>query len=151
MPIHFGHFRKVQKNSEKKVKTTDSSIICALPLSCVQVFVTLLMAACQTPLSMRFFKQEYRSGLPFSSSRDSFQPRDRTQASCIAGRFFTVWRSPQQYFCVGTIHTLKEFIEHLSVAFSEKWEEKWGQGQRGKWVQYQNHWVWWSMLHTAQL
>ena len=85
MPIHFGHFRKVQKNSEKKVKTTDSSIICALPLSCVQVFV-----ACQTPLSMRFFKQEYRSGLPFSSSRDSFQPRDRPQASCIAGRFFTV-------------------------------------------------------------
>ena len=27
--------------------------------------------------------------IPFS--RGSFQPRDRTQVSCIAGRFFTVW------------------------------------------------------------
>ena len=26
-----------------------------------------------------------------SSSRASFQPRDRTQVSCIAGRFFTIW------------------------------------------------------------
>ena len=24
-------------------------------------------------------------------SRESFQPRDRTQVSCIAGRFFTIW------------------------------------------------------------
>ena len=29
--------------------------------------------------------------IPFS--RESFQPRDRTQVSCIAGRFFTVWGS----------------------------------------------------------
>ena len=28
-------------------------------------------------------------GIPFS--RGSSQPRDRTQVSCIAGRFFTVW------------------------------------------------------------
>ena len=37
---------------------------------------------------MGFSKQEYWSGLP-SSSRESSQPRDRTQVSCIAGRFFT--------------------------------------------------------------
>ena len=27
----------------------------------------------------------------FPFSRGSFQPRDRTQVSCIAGRFFTIW------------------------------------------------------------
>ena len=27
--------------------------------------------------------------MPFS--RESSQPRDRTQVSCIAGRFFTIW------------------------------------------------------------
>ena len=29
--------------------------------------------------------------LAFPFSRGSFQPRDRTQVSCIAGRFFTSW------------------------------------------------------------
>ena len=43
----------------------------------------------QAPLSMEFSRQEYWSGLPFS--RESSWPRDRTQVSCIAGRFFTVW------------------------------------------------------------
>ena len=39
-------------------------------------------------------RQEYWSGLPFSSSRGSSWPRDRTCISCvffIAGRFFTCW------------------------------------------------------------
>ena len=50
--------------------------------------------ACQAPLSIGIFRQEYWSGLPFSSSRGSSQPRDPTNAfcvSCIAGRFFTYW------------------------------------------------------------
>ena len=33
--------------------------------SCVQLLVTLWTVACQTPLSMGFFKQEYWSRLPF--------------------------------------------------------------------------------------
>ena len=32
---------------------------------------------------------EYWSGQPFSSPGGSSQPRDRTQVSCTAGRFFT--------------------------------------------------------------
>ena len=32
--------------------------------SCVQLFATLRTAACQTPLSMGFSRQEYWSGLP---------------------------------------------------------------------------------------
>ena len=38
---------------------------------------------CQAPLFMEFFRQEYWSGLPFFSSRGSFQPRDRIHISCI--------------------------------------------------------------------
>ena len=38
---------------------------------------------------MEFSRQEYWSGLPLPSSR--FLPRDWTQISRIAGRFFTIW------------------------------------------------------------
>ena len=39
-------------------------------------------------LFMGFSRQGYWK-IPFS--RGSFQPRDQTQVSCIAGRFFTIW------------------------------------------------------------
>ena len=42
--------------------------------SCVQLFVTLWTAACQAPLSMRFFRQEYWSGLPFPTPGDLPNP-----------------------------------------------------------------------------
>ena len=37
----------------------------AQSLSWIQLFVILWTVACQTPLSMGFFSQEYWSGLPF--------------------------------------------------------------------------------------
>ena len=39
---------------------------------------------------MKFFRQEYWSGLPFSSPGESSRPRDQTRVSHIAGRGFTV-------------------------------------------------------------
>ena len=54
----------------------------------------LIAQLCPTPwlhgLSMGFSRQEYWSGLPFPSPGESSQPRDQTQVSCFAGRFFTV-------------------------------------------------------------
>ena len=44
----------------------------------------------QAPPSMGFSRQEYWSGLPFPS-RESSQPRDRTQVSHMVDRRFTVW------------------------------------------------------------
>ena len=45
-------------------------------------------------LSMKFSRQEYWSGLPFpflgDLSNPGIEPKDQTQVSCIAGRFFTV-------------------------------------------------------------
>ena len=51
--------------------------------------VTPWTAVRQAPLSMAFSRQECRSGIPFS--RGSSPPRDWTQVSCTAGRFFTIW------------------------------------------------------------
>ena len=45
---------------------------------------------CSPPLlSMKFSRQEYWSGLSLPSPGGSSWPKDRTQVSCIAGRFFT--------------------------------------------------------------
>ena len=66
--------------------------VCVCMLSCDWLFVILWFVAHQTPLSMEFSTQEYWSGLPCSTSRGSFQPREWTCTSCcssIAGRFFT--------------------------------------------------------------
>ena len=51
---------------------------------------TSWIVAHQTPLSMGFCRQEHWSRVAMPSSRESSQPRDRTQVSCIAGRFFTM-------------------------------------------------------------
>ena len=66
-------------------------LCCAWSISRVQLFGTPWAVAHQAPLSMGFSRQEYWSGLPVPSSRGSSQPRDWTQVSCIAGRFFTLW------------------------------------------------------------
>ena len=47
---------------------------CRLSCSVVSDSETLLTVARQAPLSGEFFRQEYWSGLPFSSSRGSSQP-----------------------------------------------------------------------------
>ena len=43
-------------------------------LSHVQLFATSWTVAYQAPLSMRFFRQEYQSGLPFPSPGDLPEP-----------------------------------------------------------------------------
>ena len=37
------------------------------------------------------FQARILEGVAVSFSRGSSQPRDQTQVSCIAGRFFTIW------------------------------------------------------------
>ena len=63
--------------------------VCVCVFSHVQLFVTSWTVACQAPLSMGFFRQEYWNRLLFPSPGEYSQPRDRTQVSCIAGRFST--------------------------------------------------------------
>ena len=58
--------------------------------SVVSDFVTSWTVACQAPLSMEFFRQEYWSGWACPYPGDLPKPRNRTWVSCVAGRFFTV-------------------------------------------------------------
>ena len=60
-------------------------------LSHVWLFATSWTVAYQAPLSMAFSRREPTGGVVIPFSRGSSQPRDRTQASRIAGIFFTIW------------------------------------------------------------
>ena len=53
-------------------------------LMCIQLFATPWTVAHQTPLSMRFPRQEYWCRLPFASSGDLPLPRDQTCVSCVS-------------------------------------------------------------------
>ena len=77
-------------------------------LSCAWLFVTTWTIACQAPLPMEFFRQEYwRVAIPFS--RGSSQPRYWTQVSCITGRFLTTWATREAQS--KEISTLKSRME----------------------------------------
>ena len=58
--------------------------VCEL-LSCVQLFATSWTIGHQAPLSMRFSRQGYWSGLPFCS------PRNTVRAQCIFGVMHTIY------------------------------------------------------------
>ena len=58
-------------------------------------FVTPWTVACQVPLFMEFSRQEYWSGLPFSSPRDHPDSGIKPAFSAIEGGFFTT-ESPGQ-------------------------------------------------------
>ena len=58
-------------------------------LSNVRLFATPWTVACQAPLSMRFSKQEYWSGLPCPSPGDLPNPGIEPASPALAGGFFT--------------------------------------------------------------
>ena len=70
----------------------------------VQLFATLWTIACQAPLSMGFFRQEYWSGLPCPSPGDlptpGMEPTSLSLMSpALAGGFFTTsatWEAPNR-------------------------------------------------------
>ena len=53
----------------------------------------------QASQSMEFSRLEYWNGLPCPSPGVSSQVRDRTQVSCLAGRFFTIWATRKTPLC----------------------------------------------------
>ena len=68
----------------------ETHCLCAESLSRVNLFATPWTLACQGPLSMGILQTGILEWVAMPSSRGSSQPRDPTQVSCIAGRFFTV-------------------------------------------------------------
>ena len=66
-------------------------LCCAKSLSHVRLFATPWIVAHQAPLSMGILQARILEWVAMPSSRGSSQPKDRTQVSCIAGGFFTIW------------------------------------------------------------
>ena len=64
--------------------------MCWLSHSVVSDFATPWTIACQVPLSMGILQERILEWVAMPSSRGSSQLRDRTQDSCIAGRFFII-------------------------------------------------------------
>ena len=58
-------------------------------LSHVQLFVTPWTVACQAPMSMKFSRQKYWSGLPYPSLGDLPHTGIEPIPPTLAGRFFT--------------------------------------------------------------
>ena len=65
--------------------------VCSCVLSCVRLFATPWIVACQAPLFMEVSRQEYWSGLPFPTPGDLPDPRIEPTSlvsPVLAGRFF---------------------------------------------------------------
>jgi len=84
---------------ETKIMTCSPKCLC-LVTSHVPLFATPLTVAHQAPLSMGILQARILDLADMPSSRGSSQPRDWTQVSHIAGRFFTIWatREAQEYW-----------------------------------------------------
>ena len=80
-------------------------------LSGVWLSVTPWTVAHQVPLSMGILQARILEWIAMPSSRGSSQPRDHTQVSHIAGRFFTIWatRKPKNTG-VGSLFLLQEIF-----------------------------------------
>ena len=65
------------------------------PFSHVHLFLTPWTVAHQAPPSMKVFQARILEWAALPSFRRSFQPRDRTQVSCIAGIFSTLWATKE--------------------------------------------------------
>ena len=75
--------------------------------------------ACEAPLSTEFSRQEHEwVAIPFS--RGSSLPRNQTEVSCIAGRFFTSWATREAHVYEYTYTDIYFFGLFLSTYIHEK-------------------------------
>ena len=89
--------------SWKIVRGNNGNSVCLVTQSCPTVF-DLWMVVNQTPLFMAILQARILEWVAMSFSRESSQPRDWTQVSSIAGRFFTIWATRK------ALETVRDFI-----------------------------------------
>ena len=82
--------------SERLLLVISPILTCSVQLPCVlshvRIFVSPWTAACQSPLSMGFSRQEYWSGSPLLSARNLSYPGIESESLAslaLAGGFFT--------------------------------------------------------------
>ena len=74
--------------------------------SCLTLSDPMDYIASQAPLSMGILQVILLEWVAMPFSRGLSQPRDWTQVSCIAGRFFTVWATREAHI-VTYMYSLK--------------------------------------------
>ena len=89
--------------------------MCAYSLSHVQLFVIPWTAARQAPLSMGIIQARILEWIAMPSSSGSSQPRDRTQVSHIADRFFTIWTTREASVRCKHINNCYCFLENWTL------------------------------------
>ena len=79
--------------------------ICTQSLSCIRLFAVPWTIAHQAPLPMEFSRQEYWTGVPFSTAGDlpdsGIKPASLVSPA-LAGRFLTTsttWEAPNWLYC----------------------------------------------------
>ena len=63
-----------------------------------RLFVTLCTLACQAPLSMRFPRQEYWSGLPCPPPGDLPNPVVQSMSTALADCLFAIWATREAQY-----------------------------------------------------
>ena len=96
---------------------------CSVAQSC-PTLVTPGTVARQAPLSMRFPREEYRSGMPFPPPGDLPRPRDRTCVSCPGRQLLYRWatREAPQGMC-NVAETTQEVGKQWK--FEKHWRTGW--------------------------
>ena len=89
-----------------------STVLCLV----AQLYLTLWH---QVPLSMRILQARILEWVAMPSSRGSSQPRDWTQVSRIAGRFFTIWatQEAQISLCYLLAWIFHDFLNQYLIPF----------------------------------
>ena len=85
--------------------------ICVLGCSLVSDSATLWTIACQTLLSMKFFRQEYWSGLQFPIPRDLPYQGIKPASPALTARFFTTNATQEDPCC----YTASKKINFLRI------------------------------------
>ena len=109
------------------MQTLSWGVLVLAPSVCVQSLAQLCptldtswTVVSQAPLSMRFPRQEYWSGLPFPSPGDLPDLGIEPVAPTMAGRFFTTWATWDQGsnpgVCIGSME-LSFIINYLFTLF----------------------------------
>ena len=80
-------YYKLQNCTEKYLNTITHTLFAVVLV--IKSFVSPRPVACQTPLSMGFPRQEYRSRLPFPAAGDLPNPGIKPTSPVLAGRCFT--------------------------------------------------------------
>ena len=88
---HFKTLMPMMTRGKTKMGNYMRVCVCVQCLSCVWLFATPWIVACQAPLSMGFSRQEYWSGLSFPPPGDLPDPGIKPVSPALVGGFFTTW------------------------------------------------------------